>query len=468
METDKIYVDELMDEMECVAPPRSYLYHLKPICIGTSQVESLTSFISRLAEAHCVPMRKLLLHVILPLYAKSYLPSRAEDSNTTAFWKDSSAFNGTSTSADGFVRVLERLTHHDNLRFLTMLPWVEVLSCRYLIRRTKAWCPFCYQEWLEGGMPMYDPLLWSLEVVTLCLRHTCRLKEYCPHCKRRPTMLAAQVIPGHCSQCGAWLSITSALAERDSDARVEDELNWQRYVVHTVGELLAVSPALPSPPRRERFAQAITEYLEYCADGKVSVLAQKLRLSRRTIRDWKQGLQIPQLESLLQCCYLLDVSPLDLFNPNISMSKDVSQKALAEQLEVKGKVKKRYRVLRAEEIRKELEAELLMQGGLPSPMSAVARRLKYDHSFLRRHFPELCRVISDRYRAYRKKKREERRQTILDEVRQVTFRVHAQGLYPSQERVRLLLRKPGSIKEPGALAAWHNALQELGLETGVT
>jgi len=55
---------------------------------------------------------------------------------------------------------------------------------------------------------------------------------------------------------------------------------------------------------------------------------------------------------------------------------------------------------------------------------------------------------------------------ILDEVQQTTFSVHDQELYPSQERVRLLLAKPGSIKEPGALAAWHEALQELGLEAG--
>jgi hypothetical protein len=149
---------------------------------------------------------------------------------------------------------------------------------------------------------------------------------------------------------------------------------------------------------------------------------------------------------------------------NASMSRDVSQKAPAGQIEVKGKEKKRYRVLHVEEIRKELEAELLMQGDPPSPMSAVARRLMYDHSFLRRHFPELCRAISDRYRAYRKKKRGERKQTILDEVRETTFSVHAQELYPSQERVRLRLTKSGYIKEPGALAAWHGALQDLGFD----
>jgi transcriptional regulator with XRE-family HTH domain len=462
MTTDKVLTYDLEGLGLFTGPPRSHLYHLVPIGIGTPFVESLTSYVSRLAEAHCVTLSSLVTHELLPLYGRSYLPSTTDDHNTSAFWKDSPALNGASPSARDFIRVLEQLTLHDNLRFLTMLPWAEVLSCRYLVRRTKAWCPFCYQEWLEEGMPIYDPLLWALEIATTCLRHASGLQKCCPHCNSRSAMLAPLGRPGHCSHCGAWLGVTSMLTNRHSDAMEEDELNWQRYVILPVGELLAASPALPYPPRRERFAQAIAEYLEDSADGKVSVLARKLHLSRRTIRDWKQGLQIPQLESLLLCCFLLDASPLDLFNASVSMSRDVSQKALTEQIEIKEKVKKRYRVLQVEKIRKALEAELLMQEGPPSPMCAVAKRLKYDHSFLRRHFPELCQAILDRYRAYRRKKREERKQTILDEVREMTFSVHDQELYPSQERVRLLLAKPGSIKEPGALAAWHEALQELG------
>jgi len=51
------------------------------------------------------------------------------------------------------------------------------------------------------------------------------------------------------------------------------------------------------------------------------------------------------------------------------------------------------------------------------------------------------------------------------EMQKTTYRVHRQGLYPSQERVRLLLTKPGSLEEPGALAIWHETLRELGLET---
>jgi hypothetical protein len=47
------------------------------------------------------------------------------------------------------------------------------------------------------------------------------------------------------------------------------------------------------------------------------------------------------------------------------------------------------------------------------------------------------------------------------------YRVHKQGLYPGQERERLLLAKPESIREPGALAVWHETLRELGLESRV-
>src|SRR5258708_38557072 len=99
-------------------------------------------------------------------FCMTFASSSTMSSSTSSLriaW-DSQALNGTSHSTRDFIRVLEQLTLHDNLRFLTMLPWAEVLSCRYLIRRLKAWCPFCYQEWLEEGMPIYDPLLWALEV----------------------------------------------------------------------------------------------------------------------------------------------------------------------------------------------------------------------------------------------------------------------------------------------------------------
>src|SRR2546427_5615316 len=47
-------------------PPRSRLYSLEPIGIGTPEVESVSSYLNRLAQAHCVTVSALITHELLP------------------------------------------------------------------------------------------------------------------------------------------------------------------------------------------------------------------------------------------------------------------------------------------------------------------------------------------------------------------------------------------------------------------
>ena len=47
-------------------PPRSRLYSLEPIGIGTPEVESLSSYLNRLAQAHCVTVSALIAHELVP------------------------------------------------------------------------------------------------------------------------------------------------------------------------------------------------------------------------------------------------------------------------------------------------------------------------------------------------------------------------------------------------------------------
>jgi hypothetical protein len=97
-------------------------------------------------------------------------------------------------------------------------------------------------------------------------------------------------------------------------------------------------------------------------------------------------------------------------------------------------------------------------------MSRVAKKIGYDHSFLHKHLPQLCRAISSKFEKYRAEQCEEKKRLLLREVRQVTMELHAQGVYPSQVRVRNSLTKPGSIRVSEALAMWHATLKELGWE----
>ncbi|WP_373541465.1 hypothetical protein [Chamaesiphon sp.] len=46
--------------IEPIIPHRSILYSIPPIGIGTGDIEDLTSYICRLAEAHCLSIDRLV------------------------------------------------------------------------------------------------------------------------------------------------------------------------------------------------------------------------------------------------------------------------------------------------------------------------------------------------------------------------------------------------------------------------
>jgi hypothetical protein len=56
-------------------PSRSRLYSLEPVGIGTPETESLTSYVSRLAEAHSVRVHDLVVHEVLP-FLGTHAPGR--------------------------------------------------------------------------------------------------------------------------------------------------------------------------------------------------------------------------------------------------------------------------------------------------------------------------------------------------------------------------------------------------------
>jgi hypothetical protein len=54
MGTDDLTAYETWDLTAPVLPPRSRLFNLNPIGVGTPMTECLTSYFSRVAEAHCL------------------------------------------------------------------------------------------------------------------------------------------------------------------------------------------------------------------------------------------------------------------------------------------------------------------------------------------------------------------------------------------------------------------------------
>lgn len=368
---------------------RSWLYNLQPIGIRTSSVESLTGYISRLALAHCVYVRDLLIHGLLPIFGRGYLID-GSDHNQSAFWKDTPALNSVNTSTRDWTQLLIDSTSQQQLRYLTLLPWSNVLSPRGLMRKTRAWCPFCYEEWRENGLEAYEPLLWSLEVVTVCGRHKHLLETHCPYCGRHSYMLAPRSQPGYCSQCNEWLG--KGPNQGAGLFQTSDEDQWRYWVADVVGEMLEKTPGIASFLQKEKYV----DFMEMClheANGNVSALSGKLGVSRRTVRDWCSGAQLPQLASMLRLCSILEISPCQIFSPDCRSIGTSKGNGLGVAAHLGEKAMKLYRVLDVEKIKGKLIAELQQEKGPPAPMSEVAKCLGYDQSFLYKRFPEICRAI---------------------------------------------------------------------------
>jgi hypothetical protein len=312
---------DLWPEEQVERKSQSRLYSLEPIGRGSPIVESMISYIVRLAEAHSVYPRALITHEIAPLLKK---PSLYQNGyiiydNWTAYWKNSSVLNGSSTQTEDMVQALEQLTLQHNLHFLTMLSWQYVFSPRKLLRRTRAWCPICYQEWRNRDEIPYEPLLWSLEVVSVCYHHRLRLQTHCPNskCNQVQLPLSPYAQSGYCSQCRSWLGNLPQYEAERSVISEDKEWEWQQWIVHAVGDLLSAAPALSEVPQRERIPSTIDMYAEKLTRGQRETLIRLLGCNYSTLRGWFYKKETLQLSHMLHFCFRLGASPIQLLLGNI-------------------------------------------------------------------------------------------------------------------------------------------------------
>jgi hypothetical protein len=108
-------------------------------------VESMTSYLARLAQAHGVSTGCLLSKVVAPRMTHGGLASR--NRLQELFGRAGNSFDGNSATVSEVINAVEALTGQCGLAELTMLPCGRHVSCRGLIRNHQAWCPDCLQGW---------------------------------------------------------------------------------------------------------------------------------------------------------------------------------------------------------------------------------------------------------------------------------------------------------------------------------
>ena len=302
-------------------PKRSRLYSLEPMNVGTAEVESLTGYVARIAEAHCVTVSDLvgaeLSHPACPTSLFTPYPGKGR---SNFFYTQLYSVNGIADVPRKWVSVLETATLRQGLSDLTLLAFADLFSESHLFRNASAWCPSCFESRRRCGV-RYESLLWAIGIVKVCPLHREPLEEVCPHCRRRSGPLAAHTRPGYCSRCGGWLGSAGGSSEKSLSA---PDFKREVWIAKSIGDLLAAAPRLKRSPLREHLRVNLSACIESATFGNVLAFADITRTSRGALRYWVSGTHRPQIGALLRMCYQIGVPVTQLLGDPAATDFDIA------------------------------------------------------------------------------------------------------------------------------------------------
>lgn len=436
-------------------PLRSRLYGPEPCGVGTIWSESLTSYLNRLGWRHGVSPRVLMEQEIVPqLEQVRHTPSFPQLSTFSRI--TAMGLNGTGDLVTEWSTTLEKLTMRSDLHVLTLRSWVGDLPSRGHLRKKPAWCPLCYIEWKEQGLPIYQPLLWMIHMVTACPQHQVRLEDRCSHCQKYQSIITLNIPAGYCTQCNTWLG------EKLNVVRELESTRFQEWAVNSLEELRSESMK-SGILFKERFFTNLAMCMQ--EKGTCSKFADITGFSANILSLWVGRKNIPYtynppLEAVFEFCYACNVTPLQ-----VMVTPEVLLQVLQEEMPLRHN-RPRRPTGRHRDPKQCLEDIQAFLSGREEPLGIyeVAKQLGYSAHQLVKHFPQECELMIQQAREYRRQRREKRKIQASEEVRQAVIALHEQGIFPTDRKVRASLSDPNLMRLAEARITRHATLREIGLE----
>jgi len=375
-------------------PERSLLYCLKPVGIGTPQVESLSGYVARLAEAHDLSVgnlvgRKPFSNARSGLYKRTtFFRSRPK---SHVFHAAGYEINGMCQNACKWIGTFQEATHREDLCRLTLAPLTKVISGMFLFRKRRAWCPSCYHEDRKSGL-VYERLLWAIKLVAVCPVHLRPLEEHCPLCNRQQPALAVSSRPGFCSACGNWLGKPPSGISLKSEDRIRNFRNELRQA-SAVGEILVTTSAAGSVPVA-CFRRNLRICIKRLAAGNTAAFARRTQVSREPIASWIHAVMHPRLDMVLRLCSQLHISPATMLMKD-RLEKTVDWKAVRSAFPPERHPTKTFR---SSEQKRRLLVAALRENDCPSLRELIGRLGYKRAESLYQVDRELCHQITAKHR----------------------------------------------------------------------
>jgi hypothetical protein len=424
----------------------SKLYSLKPMGIETKTSESLTSYISRVAEEHSITPGLLIGKIITPYLKKEYLSNTASRGGGGLF-KDGLSLNGVDTSAQDLVKILEELTTRNDLSLLTLLPWKKFFPTRGLMRSKKAWCSLCLQNMKMNNMPIYEPLLWRIKEVSVCPLHHLNLITQCPTCNHENQILSRESRNGYCLQCSEWLG------NEETGHNSHNYNQWDLWKADALSELIINS----NIASRHIFDGRIQVFLEKAsAEIGTNKFITYLAVPKSTYYSWIRDNKTPSIKYLLRILYCTGLNIREILFSQ--MDSIVYKWRSCELLNSKSKnhiVNRRFSD-------GYIEGKLLYWNQVeelpPKSVSEISKILGCDRKLLYKRNPILCKNIAKRHQTYISERAKERINVLQKKVIEAVTTLEKQGIYPSRRKVEEYIGLSGILKEKIIQKTWKESI----------
>jgi hypothetical protein len=431
---------------------RSALLGVVAIGAGTPLAEGATSRLIRTAWRNRVSVGRALREVAAHVLASVHADERRLPSRWLEYFTGRASVDllGTGRAAATLIDAWAELTRRTDWRAQTLIDLAAVVPPHGLLEPRRRWCPVC----LAGFPEPYEPLLWQIAPLTICQIHRTLLETACPDpgCGAERWALAAAATVGFCA-CGAPLA--QALPR---EASFEGpELEWHVWVGRELGALVAALASLDGPVSGGHLGPAVDLAVSRTAPT-YTAFARAVGVSLSTVSVWKDGHRQIPIELALRVCRVAGFRLADFLLGDLEALRSAPVPEAAW-------LPPRHRPYVRRDIGPALaELREAATDGPPSSVDAIARRHGMDGSYLRRHAPDLCRSASARWKELRDAEHAARIERYAASVVRAVDEIHAEGVYPSMQRVRARVEAP--VTWDVLMVAWRRRLVELGYIPG--
>ncbi|MFK9090106.1 TniQ family protein [Bacillus salipaludis] len=449
----KVYDSLLLKEIQ-LNPTK--LYKLRPIRLNTKEVESLSSYLTRLAEIHCITVGTLLDFIL----QNSFVPA-----DPRRKYIISSKINGINNNIDLFINAIENLTGQTNLADLTLLRYKNIFSNVNLLKNTKTWCSACLDEMRNNNHSIYEKLVWNVNHFNVCPIHLVELESICPDCKSEQKIVNYKGGNGYCQQCGSWLG---NFVEKCTTISENDERVYHSQQISYLFTNLNMS--VTSKEKLIMYLEEVDEKLLKISRNKEKC-NEIFGIARNTFNRFLAGSSV-QLIFLVKLCLLVGIELQDvifnsieiknklpeLFRNNNLKNKKVEKRKVGKTY-IFNKLKTRLNI---EKIKMELVSIINSINQEPISIRKICVKLNVSQPTLMRYFPDLLEEIKRRNKKVSKEQKSDILNTRKELVISTITTLYSKGIYPSSRRVEDELPFH-LIYENELLQVWRETLKELGI-----